>query len=174
MKKINNRLSIIFFLVLFLPLISNAQKHKKAPVKKKNTCTTFVYNLSTDKMSKRDICLNIELTDHIDMNEYRIGKSWDKQYDSFKFTIKIFDFDKVKESSLNASFHVFEETSEIIQYHCSVESAEIKAIIYDKTRSSWEILVLQNDEYKMLSSYSGYRFSNAFNIKTKSSDDKGY
>lgn len=165
---------IIYVFALFLSLISNAQKHKKAPLKKKNTCTTFVYNLSTDKMSIRDICFDVELTNHFDMNENRFGQKWDKQYDIWKFFIKIYDFDKLKQSSLDASYYLYEDNSEFTQYHCNVESAEIKAIIYDKTKSLWEILVLQNDEYKMLSSYSGYRYTKAFNIKTKSSNDGGY
>ena len=164
----------ILLLLLILPILSIAQKHKKTTIKKKITCTTFVYNLTTEKMAIRDICFNVELTDHIDMNEYRPGQKWDKDYDSWKFNIKIYDFDKLKQSSLNASFYVYEDNSEITQYHCKVETAEIKAIIYDKGKSSWQILVFQNDEYKMLSSYTGYHFTNAFDIKARTTSDGGY
>lgn len=165
---------VVFIFILFLTLISNAQKVKKTPPKKKNTCTTYVYNLSNGKMNIRDICYNVELTDHIDMNNYRVGQKWDKEYDNWKFSIKIVDFDKLQEENLTASFSVFEDNSEITQYHCKVESAEIKAIVYNKNLKSWGILLLQNDNYKMLSPYTGYKLTNAFNIKTKINNDDGY
>lgn len=165
--------TLIIILFLLTPFFSNAQKNKKKPVKK-NTCTTFVYNLTTDKMTMRDICYNIKLTDHIDMNQYRHGKKWEKEYDSWKFFIKINDFDKLKEFTLDASFYLYEDNSDITQYHCKVETSEIKAIIYDKKMASWQILVFQNEEYKILSSYTGYRFTNAFDIKAKKSYDSGY
>lgn len=164
---------LFILMVMILPLISNAQKNKKNN-KKKNTCTTFVYNLSSDKMTIRDICYYVILTDHIDMNEYRIGKVWDKQYDHWKFSIDVFDNDKFKSDSTTASFYVYEDNADFTQYHCNVESVNIKALIYDKVRKSWQILVFQNEEYKILSSYTGYHFTNAFNIKAKSSTDSGY
>jgi hypothetical protein len=164
--------SFILFIVLF-PFISNAQS-KKTPVKKKNMCTTYVYNLTTDKMTIRDICVYVSLTDHIDMNEYRIGKSWDRQYDNWKFSIEVIDNDKLKRDNTKASFVVYEDNSEFTQYHCIIESVDIKALIYDKAKSDWQILVLQNDEYKILSSYTGYHFTNAFNIKVKSKSSDGY
>lgn len=52
----------ILLLLLILPILSIAQKHKKTTSKKKITCTTFVYNLTTEKMAIRDICFNVELT----------------------------------------------------------------------------------------------------------------
>ena len=166
------KILLIVFLAL-TSICSNAQKNKKKQVKK-NTCTTFVYNLTTDKMTIRDICYNVKLTDHIDMNQYRHGKKWEKEYDSWKFFIKIYDFDKLKEFSLDASFYLYEDNSDFTQYHCKVETSEIKAIIYDKNMYSWQILVFQNEEYKILSSYTGYRYTNAFDIRAKKSSESGY
>ena len=97
---------LIFAFLLILPSLSYAQKHKKTPVKKKNTCTTFVYNLTLDKVNARDICVFVKLTDHIDMNENRIGKNWDKNYDYWKFSIDVFDNDKRKSFNTEASFYV--------------------------------------------------------------------
>jgi len=164
--------SFLLFL-LIIPILTVAQKSKKTN-KKKNTCTTYVYNLTTDKMSIRDICFYVNMTDHIDMNDYRIGKSWDKQYDNWKFSIDVFDNDKLKSDNTKASFVVYEDNSEFTQYHCIIESVNIKALIYDKAKSNWQILILQNDEYKILSTYLGYHFTNAFNIKTRTSKDDGY
>lgn len=104
------KLSFIVF-ILSLPLISNAQKHKKTPVKNKKTCATYVYNLTTDKMTIRDICVYVELTDHIDMNDYRVGQRWDKQYDNWKFSIDVFDNDKLKKDNTKASFIVYEDNT---------------------------------------------------------------
>jgi hypothetical protein len=163
---------IICVFILFLSLISNAQKHKKTPLKKKMTCTTFVYNLSTEKSTMRDICYFVEIESHSDLNS--VGRKWDKTYDYWKFNVTTYDNDKLKKSNFNVSFYIYEDNTEFTQYHCIYEDHEIKALIYDKTKGLWEILVLQNDEYKILSSYSGYHYTNAFNIKTRSSNDGGY
>lgn len=66
-----------------------------------------------------------------------------------------------------ASFYIYEDRSEMIQYHPLVVNDEFKAIIYNKVKDSWQILLLQNDEYKILSPYSGYSYVNAFDIKTR-------
>ena len=163
---------ILILLIFLLPLISFSQKKKKNPQKKKNTCTTFVYNLTTDKSAMRDICFFVELESHYDMNG--IGRKWEKSNDHWKFNITTFDNDKLKKSNFNVSFFIYEDNSEFIQYHCIYEDYEIKALIYDKKSGLWQILAFQNEEYKILSSYSGYHFTNAFNIKAKNSSDGGF
>lgn len=165
------RISFILFIALF-PFISNAQSKKKATPKKKNTCTTFVYNLTTDKSTMRDICYFVNLESHHDMNSP--GRKWEKTNDYWKFNVTTYDNDKLKKSNFSVSFYVYEDNTEFTQYHCIYADHEIKALIYDKARDLWEILVLQNEEYKILSSYTGYQFTNAFNIKAKSSTDSGY
>jgi hypothetical protein len=167
MRKIN-----FILLILLVPFISNAQKNKKATQKKKNTCTTFVYNLTTDKSAMRDICFFVELESHYDMNS--IGRKWEKTNDYWKFNVTTYDNDKLKKSSFSVSFYVYEDNSEFTQYHCIYADHEIKALIYDKARGLWEILFLQNEEYKILSSYSGYHYTNAFNIKVRTNSDDGY
>ncbi|WP_269685139.1 hypothetical protein [Flavobacterium lacustre] len=163
---------IVWFFILLSSLVSNAQKNKKVPQKKKNTCTTFVYNLTTDKSTIRDICFFVEIESHFDMNS--VGRKWEKKYDYWKFNVTTYDNEKLKKSNFNVSFYIYEDNSEFTQYHCIYENHEIKALIYDKTKGLWEILVLQNEEYKILSSYSGYHYTNAFNIKTRTLNDGGY
>lgn len=175
MKKFKKYTRIIFLIqFVLIPFFAVSQQHKKSTPPKKNICTTYVYNLNTDEMRIRDICFDILKTDHIDMNQFNSGQKWDKKNDFWKFQITIKDNEKLKETTLKASFYIYEESSEIIQYHCIVESASIKAIIYDKTKKSWQILVLQNDNYKMLSSYTGYHFTNAFDIKHKTPVEDEY
>lgn len=153
----------------FLSTISNSQSNKKS-----ESCKTFVYNLTLDKMSVRNICFTVELTNHIDMNKFRVGQNWDKQHDFWKYSITISDNDKLKKQNIQASFFIYEDNSEYVQYHCNVDSLEILALIYNKTNDKWQLLFFQNEEYKMLSSYSGYHFRNAFDIKAKKIGDGGY
>lgn len=161
------RISFLMQLVILLPFFALSQQHKKTTAPKENTCITYVYNLNTEEMHIRDICVDVVITDHFDMNQYSSGQKWDKKNDCWRFLITIKDNDRLKETTFKASYYIYEETSELIQYHAVVEGGDIKAVIYDKTRNSWQILVLQNDTYKMLSSYTGYRFTNAFDIKHK-------
>jgi len=114
-------------------------------------CTTFVYNLSTEDMRIRDICYEIIKISHNDLNEFNLTGTRDKKMDLWKFHIAITDNQKFTESGLDASFYIEEENPEFIQYNCIVESAEIKALIYNKIQACWQILVLQNENYKMLS-----------------------
>ena len=65
-------------------------------------------------------------------------------------------------------------SDEITQYHPLVENDEFKAIIYDKLRHCWQILLFQNDGYKILSCYSGYHYTNAFGIKEKKKSSIDY
>ena len=125
-------------------------------------------------MRIRNICYTVLKTEHIDLNQYNISGKKDKKKDLWKFYIDITDYEKQTNSNLRASFYIFEENSEIIQYHCIIESQEIKALIYNKLRSCWQILLLQNNDHKILTPYSGYRIVNAFNIKQRTSSDFDY
>lgn len=175
MKKLDTYLGFLLLMqFVLIPFFAISQQHKKPTTAKTKICTTYVYNLNTDEMHIRDICFTITITDHINMNAYNVGKKWDIKNDFWKFLITIKDNEKLKESTLTASFYIYEETSEIIQYHCIVEGADIKAIIFDKTRNLWQILVLQNENYKILSSYTGYHFTNAFDIKHKTAIEDEY
>jgi hypothetical protein len=118
-------------------------------------------------MRMKDLCFDVVKTDHIDMNEFNPGREYDKTKDFWKFSITIMDNEKKSKQSLNASFYVYEESAEIKQYHSIVEDSDFKAIIFDKIHNSWQILMLQNEEYKILSSYTGYHYTNAFGIKQK-------
>lgn len=137
-------------------------------------CTTYVYNLSTGEMNVRDICFQIRETDHIDFNLHDFSGKRDNEKDLWKFFIDITDNEKLTNFNFHASFFIFEENSEIIQYHCIIKGHEIKALIYNKLRSCWQILLLQNNDYKILTPYSGYRIVNAFNIKPRTSSDFDY
>jgi hypothetical protein len=159
--------NIIFFIALTTLSFSCIAQTKKKTSSKKYICTTFVYNLTTGNMRMKDLCFDVVKTDHIDMNEFNPGREYDKTKDFWKFSITIMDNEKKSKQSLNASFYVYEESAEIKQYHSIVEDSDFKAIIFDKIHNSWQILMLQNEEYKILSSYTGYHYTNAFGIKQK-------
>ena len=163
--------ALVVYYIYFYQKIKSLNKFTP---KKTYISTTYVYNLSADEMHIKDISFDVKLTYHHDGNEDRFGQKWDKAYDVWKFFITITDNQTKSRSSLDASFFIYEESSELIQYHCNVESVDIKAIIFDKTKSTWEILLLQNDAYKILSSYPGYHFINAFDIKSKSKSNIDY
>lgn len=169
----NNYLQLSILLTFLILSLSAFSQNKLTNSPKANKCTTFVYNLTTGEMRIRDICFSVTNTEHIDMNAYNIGKDWDKKNDFWKFTISISDNEKYSTQNFNASFYVYEESSEIKQYHCLTEDSDFKAIIFDKIHNCWQILMLQNDEYKILSPYTGYHYTNAFGIerKVKSSID---
>jgi len=164
--------SLLIVYLLFSLIISSQTRNDEFFKAKK--CTTYVYNLTTGEMRIRDICISITNTEHIDMNFYNIGKPWDIKKDYWKFQIEITDNDKSTTESFNASFYVFEESDEIKQYHCLIENSDFKAIIFNKINKCWQVLLLQNDEYKILSCYSGYRFTNAFGINPKSKSRTDY
>jgi hypothetical protein len=147
---------------------------QKKPTATKPKCATFVYNLTTGTSKLKDICYTVSLNDHIDMNQFRPGEKWDKTQDYWKYTITIEDNATRSKQSLNASFYLYEDSDEIKQYHCIIEDSEFKAVIFDKIRSCWLILMKQNDEFKILSCYSGYHFTNAFDIKKKTSSSISY
>lgn len=175
MKRITNNVYLkvpilLTFLILSLSAIS---QNGTANTLNVNKCTTFVYNLSTEEMKIRDICFEIFNKDHIDLNKFSTG-AYDRTKDFWKFLINIIDNEKLIKSSINASFYVYENSPEIIQYHCDVTDADIKAIIFDKVKNSWQILIFQNEDYKLLSSYSGYHYTNAFGIKSKTKSNIDY
>jgi hypothetical protein len=159
---------------ILIAVMSIFCSHNAISQTKKNKCTTFVYNLTTGKMRIRDICFSIINTNHIDLNEFNPGKVRDNTQDLWKFSISIIDNDKKTQQSFEASFYVYEDNNEIKQYHCIVANSDFKAIIFDKAHNSWQILLLQDDEYKILSSYSGYHYTNAFGIKENQKSDINY
>jgi hypothetical protein len=162
----------IIFLIGFITVsLSCISQTKKKTSNKKYLCTTFVYNLTTGNMRMKDLCFDVINTDHFDMNEFNLGREYDKTKDHWKFNITITDNEKKSKQSFSASFYMYEESAEIKQYHCIVESLDFKAIIFDKIHNSWQILMLQNEEYKILSSYTGYHYTNAFGIKQKQKSD---
>jgi hypothetical protein len=132
-------------------------------------CTTYVYNLTTDKMLPKDICIDVILTDHIDMNELSLGRKWDKKNDLWKFRVEIRSNATNSSMSTHRAFYVAEESDDHTQYHCFQEDDEFKALIYNKAIKKWSILLFQNDEYKILSPYTGYHYTNYFGIKPKKS-----
>lgn len=162
-------LSVTFFFICFSSL-----SQSKKPATNKAKCMTFIYNLTTGSMRMKDICYSISLTDHIDMNQYNPGREWDKTKDYWKYSISIKDNEKKSEQNFHASFYVYEESDEIKQYHCLIEDSDFKALIFDKIHNCWLILLLQNDEYKILSCYSGYHYTNAFGIKEKKKSNMDY
>lgn len=135
-------------------------------------CTTFVYNLSLDEMKMKDICFNVSKGEYSNMNEYSREKK--RENELWKFQISIEDNNSLSKHNYEASFYVYEDGSEITQYHPFVGNDEFKAVIYNKLRNSWQILLFQNDEYKILSSYSGYYYTNAFGIKTRKKSSISY
>lgn len=157
----------IFFIAFIILSFSYIEQPKKKNLSIKYICTTFIYNLTTGNMGKKDLCFDVLNTDHIDMNEFNLGRNYVKTKDFWKLNITITDNEKKSKQSFNASFYVYEESAETKQYHCIVEDSDFKAIIFDKIHKSWQILMLQNEEYKILSSYSGYHYTNTFGIKQK-------
>ena len=108
------------------------------------------------------------------MNQYNTGREWDKTKDFWKYSISIRDNEKKSEQNFHASFYVYEESDEIKQYHCLIEDSDFKAIIFDKIHNCWLILLMQNDEYKILSCYSGYHYTDVFGIKEKKKSNIDY
>jgi hypothetical protein len=98
----------------------------------------------------------------------------DKTKDIWKYLITIIDNITKSEQKFEQPMYVYEENNEIRQYHSFYENSELKALIFDKVHNSWSILLLQNEEYKILSSYSGYNFINAFDIKEKRASGINY
>jgi len=164
------------YLLLIILFISNTifgqNSNKKLPLKQ-FTCNTFVYNLSLDSMKMKDICFSVIKGEYINMNDFAQVKK--KENELWKFRITIKDNQTMSSKSYEGSFYIYENYSQdIIQYHPFVENDEFKAVIFDKQRNSWQILLLQNDEYKILSTYTGYSFTNAFGIKSRKKSSISY
>lgn len=165
----------IILIALFLPFIVIAQKKVTYPTPKIKPfdCTTFVYNLSQDNMKMKDICFTVNKGEYINMNEYARDKK--KENELWRFSISIKDNQTMSIKSYEGSFYIYQNYSEdIVQYHPFVENDEFKAVIYDKQRNNWQILLLQNDEYKILSTYTGYKFTNAFGITSRKKSSIDY
>jgi hypothetical protein len=161
---------ILFLALSTFSIFGYGQKYLPA----KNKCTSYVYNLSTSDMRIRNICYTLDLIGHYDGNEYRIGQPRVKEYDNWKYKIEIADFDKLTKQTYSSSFYIYEDNAEFTQYQCIHEESEFKAIIYDKMNKCWQILLLQDDEYKIISCYTGYKFTNSFGIKSKSKSSISY
>lgn len=167
------KLTFILIICLFFSEHATSQVKKKLPQIKDFTCTTFVYNLSLDDMKMKDICFDVIKGEFIDLNKYSTIKK--KENEHWRFKIEIKDNQTLSKKIYEAAFYVYENYSQdIIQYHPILEDDEFKAIIYDKTRNKWQILLYQNDEYKILSSYMGYNYTNAFGIKAKNKSSINY
>lgn len=163
---------ILIITALFICQFGYPQTNKKLTAVKPFICTTFVYNLSLNEMKIRDICINVQKGEFIDMNEFSTTKR--KENENWRFVVNIKDNVTMSNQNYKAAFYIYENTDEITQYHPVVQNDEFKAIIYNKQRDSWQILLLQNDEFKILSTYSGYHYTNAFGIKTKSKSSITY
>lgn len=160
----NINLKFLIFLG-FLPLIAYSQKKilPYSPREKPFTCTTFVYNLTVDEMKMKDICFEVIKGKYTNMNEFSSTNK--KENEIWRFQIIIKDNQSLSRREYEASFYIYENYSQdFVQYHPVVENDEFKAIIYDKIKNNWQILLLQNDEFKILSSYTGYNYTNAFGI----------
>ena len=169
MKKI---IQILLFMTFSLFGFSQKKSNSKKIIKP-FTCTTFVYNLTLNDMKMKDICFNVIKGDYINLNLYSNSKR--RENESWRFEINIKDNVSLSQKNYQGAFYIFENYSEdIIQYHPVGENDEFKALIFDKTRNSWQILLYQNDEYKILSDYTGYKFTNAFGIREKNKSSISY
>jgi hypothetical protein len=163
----------IFLSILYISLQSYGQKKKPIYEPIKNyKCTTFVYNLTADDSKMSDICFSVIKGEFSNLNDFTNNKK--KENEVWRFEISIKDNKTQSLQNYKASFYIYENGSEITQYHPLVENEEFKAVIYDKLRNSWQILLFQNDEYKILSSYSAYHYVNAFDIKPKRKSSISY
>lgn len=119
--------------------------------------------METSKIKVKNLCFSVTQTDHIDANKYnRPGDQWDREKDYWKYRIQIFDYDNKTNDNTEASFYIYEDDAEKTQYHCLIENLDIKAIVYDKNRKSWQIVLLRNNKYSISSSYAGYKIIDAF------------
>ena len=174
MSYLNKIKAILTLILITSTFILNAQKKTTYQNKPKAfTCTTFVYNLSLDEMKIKDICFDVFKGEYIDLNQFSNTKK--KENELWRFDISIKDNQTQSTNSYKGSFYLYENYSEDIeQYHPVNENSQFKAVIYDKKKDKWQILLNQNDEYKILSSYSGYSYTNAFGIKTKTKSSISY
>ena len=166
-------LLLIFYVMLSVICFSQKKTTTRPNYIKPFLCNTFVYNLSLDEMKMKDICFEVIKGEYINMNEYSQTKK--KENELWKFKISIIDNKTLSSNSYEGTFYIYENYSQdIIQYHSFVDNDQFKAIIYDKNRNSWQVLLLQNDEYKILSTYSGYSYTNAFGITSRKKSNISY
>lgn len=159
------KLILFIFFTIFSSIIQGnyciAQSQKKQATKHK--CTSYLIDMSSSKIKTKNLCFTVTQTDHIDANKYnRPGDQWDREKDYWKYRIQIFDYDNKTNNNTEASFYIYEDDAEKTQYHCLIENLDIKAIVYDKSRKSWQIVLLQNNKYSIISSYAGYKIIDAF------------
>ena len=164
------------YLIIALLFLSNqifAQKNQPRFEPLKNfTCTTFVYNLTLGEMKMRDLCFTVIKGEYTNLNDFSNNKKKEDEFWRFKISIK--DNKTQSIQTYEAAFFIYENGTEITQYHPIVGNDELKAVIYNKSNNSWQILLNQNDEYKILSSYTGYHYTNAFGIREKKKNSISY
>lgn len=153
-----------YFAVLILLIQSN---YSIAQTKNNNTgkskCTSYLIDMETSKMKVKNLCFTVTQTDHIDINKYnKLGEQWDREKDYWKYRIQIFDYDNKTNNNTEASFYIYEDDAEKTQYHCLIENLYIKAIVYSKSRKSWQLVLYKNAKYSVISSYPGYSIIDAF------------
>ena len=161
-------------LFIFCNISAFSQQPKRKMASKSLKCATYVHNLSSGERKLRDICFSVTMTGHYDSNNFGQSAEYDKKNDTWRFAVKIVDNTNYNENSLDVAYFIHEENADIIQYHCRIEGSEIKAVILNKNNKSWQILLFQNDVYKILNSTPTYGFFNAFNIKNKANTDFDY
>ncbi len=162
---------LISFGILFFGITFCFSQNK---INNNEKCKTYISNLSLEKSYFKEICYFVKIIDHNDLNQFRLGEKWNKDYDFWKFLVVIIDIQKKTQQKFEGSFYIYEENNEIKQFHSNLENNEIKAIIYDKTKKVWEILLFQNNEYKILSPNNEYKLINAFNIKKNKNSGISY
>ena len=91
-----------------------------------------------------------------------INRSQNKTINSSAFNIKedsIFIYDTTGKSQS-------ERLNKLIEISCLKR--------FDQSKKSWQILLFQNDEYKILSTYTEYSYTNAFGITSRKKSSIGY
>lgn len=153
--------SFAIFILLFQDSYSIAQTKNNKTTKFK--CTSYLIDISSSNIKAKNMCFSVTQTAHIDMNQYnKPGDQWDREKDYWKYKIEIFDYTNKTNTNTEASFYIYDEDSEKTQYHCIVDNLDVKAIVYDKNKKSWQIVLLNNGKYSVISSYPGYSFIDTF------------
>jgi len=170
------KITLVYILLTGTALAQTLEKGgtKKTPIPKGNKCTTWVANLSNSELHTKGICFNVTMVSHQDLHELESWRPRKKTDEFWRFSIKIEDSKGGIVQQSEAAYYLYEETSELRQYHCLIDEIAFKAVVFDKQRNCWEIILMQNDQWKILSPYPGYHFIEAFGIKTKESSSFDY
>jgi hypothetical protein len=160
---------------------NNIKEKSKEPVKqetnketiKKSTllkCSTYVSNFTAGTDGWKDLCCFVEQGEPYNLNAY-IYDEWrkKKENEGYKFSVTVIDNSQKTKLSYTSSFWLYEDNTELKQYHNIHKNHEIKALIFDKRKYCWQILLYQDYEYKILSCYWGNHFINAFDIARRNS-----